>query len=66
MNQVGLEKHWLEFLRIYVQPIQKNVFIGYSHDVCGMNTQTKLKQYVACVCSLLAIKQFNLILFVHN
>lgn len=32
MNQVGLEKHWLEFLHSYVQPIQKNVFIGYNHD----------------------------------
>ncbi|VVC41556.1 Hypothetical protein CINCED_3A018714 [Cinara cedri] len=32
MNQVGLEKHWLEFLRSYVQPIQKTVFVGYNHD----------------------------------
>jgi len=32
MNQVGLEKHWLEFIHSYVQPIQKNVFIGYNHD----------------------------------
>ncbi|KAL4090405.1 hypothetical protein QTP88_025251 [Uroleucon formosanum] len=32
MNQVGLEKHWLEFLRSYVQPLQKKAFIGYAHD----------------------------------
>jgi len=43
MNQVGLEGHWLEFLRSYVQPIQKNVFIGYTHDVCGMKDPNKLK-----------------------
>lgn len=45
MNQVGLEKHWLEFLRSYVLPIQKKAFIGYIHDVCGNENQTKFKQY---------------------
>lgn len=45
MNQVGLEKHWLEFLQEYVQPLQKNLFIGYNHDVCGNENLEKLKQY---------------------
>ncbi|XP_050525944.1 procollagen-lysine,2-oxoglutarate 5-dioxygenase isoform X2 [Daktulosphaira vitifoliae] len=32
MNQVGLENHWLEFLKSYVSPLQQNIFIGYNHD----------------------------------
>ncbi|XP_015835811.1 procollagen-lysine,2-oxoglutarate 5-dioxygenase isoform X2 [Tribolium castaneum] len=32
MNQVGWEKHWLEFLRKYVRPLQEHVFLGYFHD----------------------------------
>ncbi|RZB40645.1 procollagen-lysine,2-oxoglutarate 5-dioxygenase 1, partial [Asbolus verrucosus] len=32
MNQVGWERHWLEFLRKYVRPLQEHVFIGYFHD----------------------------------
>lgn len=33
MNQVDLEPQWLEFLRLYVTPLQEKVFIGYSHNV---------------------------------
>lgn len=33
MNQVGLEEQWLEFLRLYVSPLQELVFIGYHHNV---------------------------------
>ncbi|BFZ23213.1 hypothetical protein BsWGS_26252 [Bradybaena similaris] len=32
MNQVGLERHWLHFLREFVRPLQEKVFIGYFHD----------------------------------
>ncbi|XP_013392391.1 procollagen-lysine,2-oxoglutarate 5-dioxygenase 1 isoform X2 [Lingula anatina] len=32
MNQVGFERHWLHFLRVYVQPVQQKVFVGYYHD----------------------------------
>lgn len=32
MNQVGLEKLWLKFLKNYVRPLQEKVFIGYYHD----------------------------------
>nr|XP_018912305.1 PREDICTED: procollagen-lysine,2-oxoglutarate 5-dioxygenase 3 isoform X1 [Bemisia tabaci] len=32
MNQVGLHGQWLEFLRVYVKPLQEKVFIGYHHD----------------------------------
>ncbi|XP_050425318.1 procollagen-lysine,2-oxoglutarate 5-dioxygenase isoform X2 [Adelges cooleyi] len=32
MNQIGLDKHWLEFLRSYVSPLQQKIFIGYNHD----------------------------------
>jgi hypothetical protein len=32
MNQVGLEQHWLYFLREYIRPVQEKVFIGYFHD----------------------------------
>lgn len=33
MNQVGLEQHWLYFLREYIRPVQEKIFLGYSHDV---------------------------------
>jgi len=33
MNQVGLEKQWLTFLRLYVREMQEKLFIGYKHDV---------------------------------
>lgn len=32
MNQVGLEQHWLFFLREYIRPVQEKVFVGYFHD----------------------------------
>ncbi|KAI7697685.1 Multifunctional procollagen lysine hydroxylase and glycosyltransferase LH3 [Sarcoptes scabiei] len=32
MNQVGLEQHWLYFLREYIRPVQEKIFIGYYHD----------------------------------
>ncbi|XP_064461104.1 procollagen-lysine,2-oxoglutarate 5-dioxygenase 1-like isoform X2 [Ornithodoros turicata] len=32
MNQVGLEQHWLYFLREYIRPVQEKIFIGYFHD----------------------------------
>ncbi|XP_059152546.1 procollagen-lysine,2-oxoglutarate 5-dioxygenase 1-like isoform X2 [Physella acuta] len=35
MNQVGLERHWLHFLREYVRPLQEKVFTGYFHDGGG-------------------------------
>lgn len=31
MNQVGMEAQWLEFLRLYVEPLQSKVFTGYHH-----------------------------------
>ncbi|CAL8072484.1 unnamed protein product [Orchesella dallaii] len=31
MNQVGMEAQWLEFLRLYVEPLQTKVFTGYYH-----------------------------------
>lgn len=33
MNQVGLEQHWLYFLREYIRPVQEKIFTGYFHDV---------------------------------
>ena len=33
MKQIGLEYHWLYFLKEYVRPLQENVFIGYYHNV---------------------------------
>lgn len=35
MNQVGMEAQWLEFLRLYVEPLQTKVFTGYYHYVCN-------------------------------
>jgi len=32
MNQVGLERQWLHFLKLYVRPLQEHVFTGYFHD----------------------------------
>ncbi|XP_059468645.1 multifunctional procollagen lysine hydroxylase and glycosyltransferase LH3 [Neocloeon triangulifer] len=32
MKQVGMEQHWLEFLRVFVRPLQEHVFLGYTHD----------------------------------
>ncbi|XP_054270597.1 procollagen-lysine,2-oxoglutarate 5-dioxygenase-like isoform X1 [Macrosteles quadrilineatus] len=32
MNQVGYEQTWMEFLRVYVRPLQEHVFLGYIHD----------------------------------
>ena len=37
MNQVGLEQHWLYFLREYIRPIQEKIFTGYFHDVNDMD-----------------------------
>lgn len=31
MNQVGFEPHWLEILRLYVEPLQSKVYVGYHH-----------------------------------
>jgi len=33
MKQIGWEKHYLHIIRMFVQPIQRKVFIGYYHDV---------------------------------
>lgn len=33
MNQVGLERQWLNFLKDYIRPLQEKIFIGYYHDV---------------------------------
>ncbi|XP_063837610.1 procollagen-lysine,2-oxoglutarate 5-dioxygenase isoform X1 [Ostrinia nubilalis] len=32
MNQVGLERHWLQILKEYVRPLQEMVFTGYYHN----------------------------------
>uniref|UniRef100_A0A1B6LRI1 procollagen-lysine 5-dioxygenase n=1 Tax=Graphocephala atropunctata TaxID=36148 RepID=A0A1B6LRI1_9HEMI len=32
MNQVGYDQTWMEFLRLYVRPLQEHVFLGYFHD----------------------------------
>jgi procollagen-lysine,2-oxoglutarate 5-dioxygenase, invertebrate len=32
MNQVGLERIWLHFLKVYVRPFQEKIFLGYFHD----------------------------------
>lgn len=34
MTQVGMEAQWLEFLRLYVEPLQSKVYTGYHHYVC--------------------------------
>jgi hypothetical protein len=31
MTQVGMEAQWLEFLRLYVEPLQTKAFTGYYH-----------------------------------
>lgn len=33
MKQVNWEKHWLYFLKKFVQLMQRKIFIGYFHDV---------------------------------
>lgn len=33
MNQVGFDQSWMEFLRLFVKPLQELVFTGYYHDV---------------------------------
>ncbi|KAG1656869.1 Procollagen-lysine,2-oxoglutarate 5-dioxygenase 3 [Nymphon striatum] len=32
MNQIGLEKQWLHFLREFIRPMQEKLFPGYFHD----------------------------------
>lgn len=32
MKQVGLERQWLHFLKVYVRPLQEKVFTGYFHN----------------------------------
>lgn len=44
MNQVGLEQHWLYFLREYIRPVQEKLFIGYTHDVSDVTLITFFKQ----------------------
>lgn len=33
MNQVGFDQSWMEFLRLFVRPLQELIFTGYYHDV---------------------------------
>ena len=33
MRQIGMDRHWLSFLRDYVRPLQERVFLGYQHYV---------------------------------
>jgi len=33
MKQIDFEEHWLNFLNIYVRPLQEKVFIGYVSEV---------------------------------
>ncbi len=48
MNQVGMEAQWLEFLRLYVEPLQTKVFTGYYHYVCNAYLYAK-KMPMQCV-----------------
>ncbi|XP_041377665.1 multifunctional procollagen lysine hydroxylase and glycosyltransferase LH3-like [Gigantopelta aegis] len=32
MRQIGMEKHWLHFLKVYIMPLQQKEFIGYFSD----------------------------------
>ncbi|XP_069111312.1 procollagen-lysine,2-oxoglutarate 5-dioxygenase 1-like [Argopecten irradians] len=32
MNQIGFERHWLHFLKIYVSKLQQRAYEGYFHD----------------------------------
>ncbi|XP_062612335.1 multifunctional procollagen lysine hydroxylase and glycosyltransferase LH3-like [Saccostrea cucullata] len=32
MNQIGLEKQWLQFLKVYISPLQEKAFAGYHSD----------------------------------
>ncbi|XP_065313263.1 procollagen-lysine,2-oxoglutarate 5-dioxygenase-like [Gordionus sp. m RMFG-2023] len=32
MRQIGLERHWLHFLKMYITPIQIKAYPGYHHD----------------------------------
>jgi len=45
MNQVGMEAQWLEFLRLYVEPLQSKVFVGYHHypPFASMNFAVRYK-----------------------
>ncbi len=36
MRQVGFEDEWLEFLELYVMPLQEAAYLGYASDV-GFN-----------------------------
>lgn len=37
MRQVGFDEEWLEFLEIYVTPLQEVAFLGYASEVCLTN-----------------------------
>lgn len=32
MRQIGMEEHWLHFLKVYVSPLQERAFVGYHSD----------------------------------
>ncbi|OWF41242.1 procollagen-lysine,2-oxoglutarate 5-dioxygenase 1-like isoform X2 [Mizuhopecten yessoensis] len=32
MNQIGFERHWLHFLKIYISKLQQRAYEGYFHD----------------------------------
>jgi procollagen-lysine,2-oxoglutarate 5-dioxygenase len=38
MTQVGFQTQWLYFLKMIIQPVQKQVFLGYVHDVSFLIT----------------------------
>lgn len=33
MKQVGLDPVWLQFLKLFIRPLQEKVFTGYYHNV---------------------------------
>jgi hypothetical protein len=45
MNQVGYDAQWLEFMRLYVEPLQAKVYTGYYHypPYASMNFAVRYK-----------------------
>ena len=39
MNQIGYNKEWLYFLKIYASPLQQKFFTGYYREVSCMSSK---------------------------
>jgi hypothetical protein len=58
MNQIGYNKEWLYFLKIYASPLQQKFFLGYYREVSSKHNDRHLKLFVGGLSVRLYLKLF--------